>query len=112
MGTRATFSSVECSVHRILKGARMSTSQGDSGSVTTIDALLQETRVFPPAGSFVERAMMHDPDVYARAAADPDSFWAQAAERLDWFRKWDTVLEWKAPWAKWFLGGQLNASYN
>jgi acetyl-CoA synthetase len=80
--------------------------------VTTIDALLQETRVFSPPAAFVERAIMRDPDVYARAAADPDRFWAQAAERLDWFQKWDTVLEWKAPWARWFLGGKLNASYN
>jgi acetyl-CoA synthetase len=89
-----------------------STSQGDSGSVSTIDALLQETRVFPPPADFVAHANMHDPDIYARAAEDPDRFWAEAAERLDWFKRWDTVLEWKPPFATWFMGGQLNASYN
>ncbi len=90
----------------------MSTSQGDPGSVITIDALLQETRVFPPSPEFVANAVMADPQVYARAAADPDRFWAEAANRLDWVRRWDQVLDWNPPWARWFVGGQLNASYN
>ncbi|HEV2457450.1 MAG TPA: acetate--CoA ligase, partial [Ktedonobacterales bacterium] len=78
----------------------------------TIDALLQETRRFPPAPAFAAQANMHDPEVYARAAADPDAFWAEAATRLDWFTPFQTVLDWQAPWAKWFGGGTLNASYN
>ena len=56
---------------------------------------------------------MADPDIYAKAAADPEGFWAGLAEGLDWFQKWDTVLDWsEAPFAKWFIGGKLNVSYN
>src|SRR5690349_11410349 len=49
----------------------------------------------------------------AEAAADPEKFWARLAEtELHWFKKWDTVLQWKAPHAQWFIGGQINISYN
>src|SRR5262249_11616679 len=82
------------------------------GSLTTIDALLQETRRFPPPPEFAAQANVRDPAVYQRAHDDPEGFWAQAAERLDWFQRWDTVLDWQAPWAKWFVGGQLHAAYN
>ena len=78
-----------------------------------IDALLQEERSFPPPADFVANANMADPDIYAKAAADPESFWAGLAEGLDWDKKWDTVLDWSgAPFAKWFIGGKLNVSYN
>ena len=78
-----------------------------------IDALLQEERSFPPPADFAARANLSDPDIYAKAAADPEGFWAGLAEELDWFQKWDTVLDWgDAPFAKWFLGGKLNVSYN
>ena len=78
-----------------------------------IDALLQEERSFPPPADFVAKANMTDPDIYAKAAADPEGFWAGLAEELDWTRKWDTVLDWSdAPFAKWFIGGKLNVSYN
>ena len=78
-----------------------------------IDALLQEDRSFPPPADFTAAANMSDPDIYAQAAADPEGFWAGLAEELDWFQKWDTVLDWSdAPFAKWFLGGKLNVSYN
>ena len=50
--------------------------------------------------------------MYAEAAADPAAFWAKQAEELHWFKKWDTVLEWNEPFAKWFVGGNLNVSYN
>jgi acetyl-CoA synthetase len=43
---------------------------------------------------------------------EPEKFWGRAAEELHWFKKWDKVLEWKSPWAKWFVGGQINLSYN
>ncbi|HLY32237.1 MAG TPA: AMP-binding protein, partial [Ktedonobacterales bacterium] len=79
---------------------------------TTIDALLQETRRFPPPPAFAAAANVRDPSVYQRAHDDPEGFWAEAANRLDWFQRWDRVLEWNAPWAKWFVGGTLNASYN
>ena len=78
-----------------------------------IDALLQEERSFPPPADFAAKANMADPDIYAKAAADPEAFWAGLAEGLDWYQKWDTVLDWSgAPFAKWFIGGKLNVSYN
>ena len=77
-----------------------------------IDALLEEKRVFPPPPSFVEKAVISDPAIYARAAEDPEAFWAEQAERLDWNRRWDTVMEWTPPFVKWFVGGTLNASVN
>jgi acetyl-CoA synthetase len=77
-----------------------------------IDALLQENRRFPPPPEFAANAVVRDDSVYQRAHDDPEDFWAEAAARLDWFKPWDKVLEWDAPQAKWFVGGQLNASYN
>jgi acetyl-CoA synthetase len=77
-----------------------------------IEALLSEKRVFPPPTGFAERALVSDPEVYERAAADHEAFWAEQAERLTWFSHWDSVMQWDAPWVKWFSGGTLNASYN
>jgi len=53
-----------------------------------------------------------DRGIYERAEADVEGFWAEQADRLTWFKKWDTVMEWSPPWVKWFTGGTLNASYN
>jgi acetyl-CoA synthetase len=78
----------------------------------TIAALLEEERTFPPPQEFKENANINDPRIYEIAARDPEAFWAKAAEELDWFKKWEKVLEWDPPWAKWFVGGKLNASYN
>ncbi len=50
-------------------------------------------------------------DVYRRSMEEPEKFWAEEARQLDWFKPWDKVLEWEMPFAKWFVGGQLNASY-
>src|SRR5688572_12522510 len=50
--------------------------------------------------------------LYERSVSDPEGFWAEQAHTLKWSRQWDTVLEWKPPFAKWFLGGQLNVSEN
>ena len=47
-----------------------------------------------------------------RPQADPAAFWAKQAEELHWFKKWDTVLEWNEPHAKWFEGGKINIAYN
>ncbi len=86
---------------------------GDSHSEeVTIDALLAETRTFPPSDAFRAAAVISDPGIYERAAADPEAFWAEEAKSLDWYKPWDTVLEWEPPFAKWFNGGQLNVSYN
>ena len=77
-----------------------------------IEALLSEERVFPPPAEFVERAIVNDPEIYDRANADHEAFWAEQAERLTWFSHWDSVMEWEPPWVRWFSGGTLNASYN
>ncbi len=50
-------------------------------------------------------------DVYERSMKEPEEFWAEQAHHLDWFKTWDKVLEWEPPFARWFVGGQLNASY-
>ncbi len=76
------------------------------------EALLEETRLYPPLDEFCRQANWDDPSVYDSARQDLERFWAAEAERLDWFKKWDNVLEWKAPWAKWFAGGKLNVAYN
>ena len=81
-------------------------------NVGSIEALLQEDRTFPPSDEFRQQANINDPNVYAEAAKDPEAFWARFAGELDWFQTWDKVLEWNPPYAKWFLGGKLNASYN
>jgi len=78
----------------------------------TIEALLREERTFPPPASFQRSAVMRDKQVYDAASRDLEGFWARAAEELHWFKKWDKVLEWKLPYAKWFVGGQTNISYN
>ena len=77
-----------------------------------IDALLHENGKFPPPDSFRKSAHVSDPEIYERATADPEGFWAEQANTLEWFKKWDTVLEWTPPHAKWFVGGKLNVSVN
>ncbi len=78
-----------------------------------IESLLAEGRTFPPSDTFKRNARTVDAEIYDEANADPDGFWArQAADLLDWFEEWDTVCEWDPPFAKWFVNGKLNASYN
>jgi acetyl-CoA synthetase len=77
-----------------------------------IDALLQEHREFPPTEEFRRRANINDPAVWDKARRDREAFWAGWAEQLDWKKKWTRVLEWNPPYAKWFVGGEINASYN
>jgi acetyl-CoA synthetase len=80
--------------------------------MSEIDALLKEHRSFPPSEAFRAQANLADPAVYDRAAADPQGFWAEQAQTLEWMEPWHTVLEWNSPDVKWFLGGKLNASVN
>ena len=77
-----------------------------------IEALLDEERLFPPPEECSRNANMADPDIYQRAAKDPEAYWAQAAESLEWIRKWDRVLDWNPPIAQWFVGGKINVSVN
>ncbi|MBI4416585.1 MAG: acetate--CoA ligase [Euryarchaeota archaeon] len=78
----------------------------------TIDNLLRENERHPPPEWFRRHASWRDDRVYVAAAEDPDAFWAKQAERLHWFRRWDRVLDWDPPFARWFVGGKINASYN
>jgi len=78
----------------------------------TLDALLTEDRRFSPSEDFRTRAVVSDADIYERANKDRGSYWVEWAEQLDWFRRWDSVLEWQPPHAKWFVGGKLNVAYN
>ena len=77
-----------------------------------IEALLKEDRSFAPPDEFRARAVINDPDVYARAAKDPEAFWENFAKELEWIKPWTKVLDWQAPDAKWFVEGKLNASAN
>ena len=77
-----------------------------------IEALLDEERLFPPPQECSQNANIADPDIYQRAAKDPEAYWAQAAESLEWIRKWDRVLDWNPPIAQWFIGGKINVSVN
>jgi acetyl-CoA synthetase len=76
-----------------------------------LSALLHETRTFPPPEEFAKEANAQ-PGMYAEAEADPLAFWATQAKRLTWDTPWDNVLEWKLPFAKWFVGGKLNVAVN
>jgi len=79
----------------------------------TIESLLAEGRTFAPSESFKKDALVVDAEIYDEANADFEGFWAQqAANLLDWYEDWDTILEWELPFAKWFVGGKLNVSYN
>ncbi|MEE9550113.1 MAG: acetate--CoA ligase, partial [Candidatus Binatia bacterium] len=77
-----------------------------------IEVLLKEGRKFPPPKEFKRSAHVTSARVLDKARKDPKAFWAKAAKELDWFKPWKRVLEWKCPWAKWFIGGKINASYN
>jgi len=77
-----------------------------------IDALLEEDRKFPSPDAFRKQANANDPAVYENALGDREGFWADWAGQLDWQTRWTRVLDWKPPYAKWFVGGKLNASHN
>ncbi len=81
-----------------------------------LDSMLRENRVFPPSPEFSARAYLKSRDeyeeLYRQSIEDPERFWDKAARELDWFKPWDKVLEWDLPWAKWFVGGKMNLSYN
>jgi acetyl-CoA synthetase len=86
-------------------------------SQPTIESILSEKRVFNPAAEFSQNAQIKSLDeykeIYAKAQADPQAFWAELAEtELDWFEKWHTVMDWQPPNVKWFAGGKINITYN
>ena len=82
-----------------------------------IDNVMQEARLFPPSREFSQRAVIKSQEEYQRlydaAAKDPEKFWGDLAKQeLHWFQPFTQVLDWKPPFAQWFLGGQTNVSYN
>ncbi|MEV4320661.1 acetate--CoA ligase [Microbispora rosea] len=77
----------------------------------TLSNLLSETRRFEPPADLASAANV-TADAYEEAAQDRLAFWERAAERLTWAERWNTTLEWKPPFAKWFIGGKLNVAYN
>jgi len=87
-------------------------SQPTDPSSAEISALLTEHRTFPPPAAFTAAAHAADPAIYARAAEDPEAFWAGFARELEWITPFTSVLEWQSPDAKWFGGGRLNVSAN
>ncbi len=79
----------------------------------TIDVYELEARTFPPPPDFAAAALVSDRSLYDEAEADYEAFWArQARELVSWYDDFDTVLEWDLPFARWFVGGTLNMSYN
>src|SRR6185295_5940699 len=104
---RATFASRSTRSRSFDKGVTMSSS---------IESVLTENRSFPPPAEFAKAAHIKSfadyEAMYARAASDPDGFWAEIAGELEWATRWKQVLEWKLPDAKWFIGGRLNVSVN
>jgi acetyl-CoA synthetase len=81
-----------------------------------IESTLQETRLFPPSQEFSQKAHIKSLEEYERmyrqSVEEPEKFWGEVAKELHWFKPWQKVLDWNAPWAKWFVGGKINLSYN
>ena len=81
-----------------------------------IESHLTENRVFKPAREFARQARVGSFAEYRamweRSIKKPDQFWSKEAAELTWQKKWKKVMEWKEPFAKWFIGGQLNVSEN
>jgi len=97
-------------------GGIMTSTNTDQSS---IDSVLKEGRLFEPPSGFSEsiggayiNSMKEYKNLYERSILDPAGFWSEMAEQFHWFRKWDAVVEWNAPDAKWFVGAKTNISYN
>ena len=90
----------------------MATNESTGG----IESVLKEQRKFPPPPEFSRRAHVQSladyEALYRRAAEDPEGFWKECAGELFWFKPFAKVLDWNFPLVKWFVGGELNASYN
>jgi acetyl-CoA synthetase len=83
---------------------------------TGIKSVMNERRTFPPSPAFAAEAHIGSIEeyrqLYQRSLADPDGFWAEVAADFHFFKKWDRVLQWDLPFAKWFVGSKTNVSYN
>jgi len=90
----------------------MATARVTTRGTEAIEALLKEGRKFPPPKAFAKPARVKSPAIYKEAKRDPVKFWEKQARELRWTKPWKKALEWKLPYAKWFLQGKLNASDN
>ncbi|WP_432797817.1 acetate--CoA ligase [Poriferisphaera sp. WC338] len=85
-------------------------------SESSMESVLTENRHFPPPAAFAKQAHIGSIEKYEemhkRSVEDSEGFWSEVADELHWFKKWDTVLEWNLPDAKWFVGGKTNICYN
>ena len=84
---------------------------------STIESVMTGTKKFAPNKEFREQSnlgsMAEYNKMYKRSIEEPEKFWAELADsELDWFKKWDNVLSWEPPFAKWFEGGKINVTYN
>jgi acetyl-CoA synthetase len=77
----------------------------------SLENLSYEDRTFAPSKDFALNANIKS-DIYDFANSDCLTFWAKQADRLSWDKKWDQIVDWQLPFAKWFIGGKLNATYN
>jgi acetyl-CoA synthetase len=99
------------------KPKKSTTAVSSEKTPVNITSMLHEERVFHPAKRFSQRAHVRSMAAYRRQYREsiqhPEKFWArQAKNELVWFKPWKKVLEWKVPYAKWFVGGQTNVSVN
>ncbi|HEY0786612.1 MAG TPA: acetate--CoA ligase [Acidobacteriaceae bacterium] len=86
------------------------------GAMGNLSSTLRENRIFPPPEAFRARAhigsLAEYEALYRYSVEEPESFWAERARELHWFKPWTRVLDWQPPCARWFVGGQINMSYN
>ncbi len=83
-----------------------------AGQAAPIQALLKEGRKFRPSKDFVTKARVKSAAIYKDAGRDAVRFWEKQARELRWMKPWKKALDWKLPYAKWFVGGKLNVSDN
>ena len=88
----------------------------EADPTTSIESTLKEKRVFRPPKAFSAKAhiksMAQYERMYRESVRNPEKFWGRVAEELEWFKKWRQVMQWKLPFAKWFVGGKTNICYN
>ena len=99
------------------RSAREGLTHGCRRKQHDIESILREGRKFPPSRGIRRQArsvkgLAEYEALYRRAEQDPEDFWGECARELAWFKPFGKVLDWQYPFAKWFVGGEINASYN
>ncbi|MBM7854886.1 acetyl-CoA synthetase [Desulfohalotomaculum tongense] len=85
---------------------------GQAANAKLMQAFLSDDLIFHPSPEFRNNANVQDARIYLDAEENWLQYWDKEAGNLHWFKKWDRTLEWEQPFAKWFVGGKLNAAYN